>query len=72
MIPNKTTTHYGSEGLWFDSTWLHSPSLCKTPSSLLLWASGEMTRYASLHIFRMFTVPQLTPKLSPLKVVPEI
>jgi hypothetical protein len=72
MIPNKTTTTYGSEGLWFDSTWLHFPSLCKPSSSLPLRASGEDARYACLDIFRMFTVSQLTPKLSPLKVVPAI
>ena len=23
-------TNYGSEGLWFDSTWLHSPSLLQS------------------------------------------
>ena len=72
MITNKESIHYGSEGLWFDSTWLHSPSLCKPPSSLLLRASGEMARYACLDISRMFIACRLTPKLSPLKVVPEI
>jgi len=70
MMPNKTKMDYGSEGLWFDSTWLHSPSLCKPSLTLLLRVFSLFGRYSCLDIFSMFSVSQLTPKLSPLKVVP--
>jgi hypothetical protein len=72
MITNKTKINYGSEGLWFDSTWLHSPSLYKPSPSLLLRAiiGGSLHDLHGLQC--LIFAPQLTPKLSPLNVVPEI
>ena len=70
MITNKTKINYGSEGLRFDSSWLHFPSLCKPSLILPLRGFGFLKRYSCLFILCMFSASQLTPKLSPLKVVP--
>jgi hypothetical protein len=72
MITNKTMTTYGSEGLRFDSSWLHFPSLYKPASSLLLRAFEKMRVNDVIGCFAMFIASQLTPKLSPFKVVPAI
>jgi hypothetical protein len=72
MITNKTMTTYGSEGLRFDSSWLHFPSLCKPASSLLLRAFSGFLLHDQHRQHCCIFASQLTPKLSPLKVVPEI
>jgi len=72
MITNKTMTTYGSEGLRFDSSWLHSPSLCKPSSSLLLRDLSGLLLHDQHRQHCCIFASQLTPKLSPLKVVPAI
>jgi hypothetical protein len=72
MITNKTMTTYGSEGLRFDSSWLHFPSLYKPASSLPLRAFSGFLLHDQHRQHCCIFAAQLTPKLSPLKVVPTI
>ena len=72
MITSKSSTHYGSEGLRFDSSWLHFPSLYKPASSLLLRVIVGFPLHHRHRLQCCIFASQLTPKLSPLKVVPAI